>query len=156
MPAGRCCSKSAISLWDRHPRRLVQKKSQSIVNWPTLCSKRSFWAFNCFNSRLSSWGVSNTLPACYSNASRHLLVRLPIVIPTSRDSTSIKSRRGRLRTRTSLRNLMTLFLKGSDCHFCLKCGIKFTVSSHNLEDFACKGTAFSSFFARLSVFSGGL
>ena len=88
------------------------KKSQSIVNWPTLCNKRSFWAFNCFNSRLSSWGVSNTLPACCSNASRHLLVRFPIVIPTSRDRTSIKSRRGRLRTRTSLRSLMTLFLEG--------------------------------------------
>ena len=81
MPAWRCCSKSAISLWDRHPRRLVQKKSQSIVNWPTLCNKRSFWAFNCFNSRLSSWGVSNTLPACYSNASRHPIGAAPDCYP---------------------------------------------------------------------------
>ena len=71
MPAGRCCSKSAISLWDRHPRRLVQKNHNLSLTDLTLCSKRSFWAFNCFNSRLSSWGVSNTLPVCYSNALRH-------------------------------------------------------------------------------------
>ena len=41
MPAGRYFSSSIISLLVRHPRRLSQKKSQSIVICPTLRSKRS-------------------------------------------------------------------------------------------------------------------